>query len=248
MSCRILIADDHGLFRDGLRAILSAAPGLEVVAEACDGRDAVRQAILHSPEVVSMDILMPGISGIEATQQIKRQRPMTRILAVTEQSSPEHVQEALRAGCDGYILKSARSSEFVDAIRFVSSGRMYIHPTVSGHLLQNYLADPDQGFQSSGWGDLTDKERSVVRLVAEGHTNRSTAEILNKSIKSIEKYRASLMVKLGLRSATELVVKAIENGWVDKEHVGIVHVTDGHRDRPSKPAPARHAPRNGLFT
>ena len=239
MTCRIIIADDHALFRDGLRAILSRQPDFVVLAEARDGREAVTQALAHEPDVISMDLLMPGMSGIEATQQIKRRRPGVRVLAVTEQRSPEHVREALLAGCDGYILKSARSEEFIEAIEFVRSGRPFIHPGVSAQVVQSILFQHEESeFPASGWSDLTDKERSIVRLVAEGHTNRSTAEALNKSIKTIEKYRASLMNKLGLTSATELVVKAIENGWIDKEHVGI------SRERPdgARAAHARTSP------
>jgi DNA-binding NarL/FixJ family response regulator len=227
MTCRIVIADDHALFRDGLRAIVSKEPEFSVVAEARDGREAIEQALAHDPDVISMDLLMPWLSGIEATQQIKRRRPAVRVLIVTEQRSPEHVREALLAGCDGYMLKSARSDEFIEAIHFVRTGRPFIHPGVSAQVVQNCLFHSDDSeFQASGWSDLTDKERSIVRLVAEGHTNRSTAEVLNKSIKTIEKYRSSLMAKLGLKSATELVVKAIEHGWIDKAHVGIAHESD----------------------
>jgi DNA-binding NarL/FixJ family response regulator len=194
-----------------------------VLAEARNGREAVDQALAHDPDVLSMDLLMPGLSGIEATQQIKRRRPSVRVLIVTEQRSPDHVREALLAGCDGYILKSAHSDDFIAAIDFVRSGRPFIDPCVSAQVVQSCLLQAEySGSPPSGWRDLTDKERFIVRLVAEGHTNRSTAEMLNKSIKTVEKYRASLMSKLGLNSATELVVKAIEHGWIDKEHVGIV--------------------------
>lgn len=243
MTCRIIIADDHALFRDGLRAILSKQPDFNVLAEARDGREAVAQVLAHEPDVISMDLLMPGMSGVEATQHIKRRRPGVRVLAVTEQRSPDHVREALQAGCDGYILKSARSDEFIEAIEFVRSGRTFIHPGVSAEVVQSMLFQhEDSEFQSSGWRDLTDKERSIVRLVAEGHTNRSTAETLNKSIKTIEKYRASLMNKLRLTSATELVVKAIENGWIDKEHVGIFRDRpDGQRTANPRPSSWRNS-------
>lgn len=230
MTSQVLIADDHALFRDGLAALLGRSPGLSVAGQAADGREAARMALSLPVDVVTMDLLMPGMSGIEATQQIKRHRPEVRILAVSELGGADHVREAFLAGCDGYILKSARGEELVSAIEFILSGRKFIHPSVSAQVISCILGTQDKDQHGpSGWADLSDHERSVVRLVAEGHTNRSTAVALNKSIKTIEKYRASLMYKLGLRSATDLIIKAIENGWIDKEHVGISRDLPGIR-------------------
>lgn len=241
MPAQVLIADDHALFRDGLAALLAGSPDFAVAGHAADGREAVRLALSLPVDVVTMDLLMPGTSGIEATQQIKRRRPEVRILAVSEQGSTDHVREALMAGCDGYIPKSARGDELVGAMQFILAGRKFIHPGVSAQVISSFLVSPEKRQQqASGWTELTDRERAIVRLVAEGHTNRSTAEILNKSVKTIEKYRASLMVKLGLRSATDLVLKAVEQGWIDKEHVGIWRESDDTRmdhAQPSRPMP-----------
>lgn len=222
MVCRVLIADEHALFRDGLRAILSMDKAFEVIAQAQDGHEALIQAVARFPDVISMDLLMPGMSGIEATRQIKRCKPSIRILAVTEQSSPDYVKEALMAGCDGYILKSSTSEAFVEAINFIRFGGVYIDPSISEQVVLKCLISPDNRVKNLGWNELTDKEQFIVRLVAEGHTNRSTAEILNKSVKTVEKLRSNLMAKLGLHGATALVVKAIDSGWVEKEHVGKV--------------------------
>lgn len=219
MKHRIMIVEDHNLLREGLRSMISAVSDFEVVAEARDGKEAVRTAMAALPDVIMMDLSMPSMSGIEATMQIKRRNPNIRIIALTIYKSQEYVREALKAGVDGYVLKDASYDELVVAIRSVLHGKKFLSPDISGQVVDSYLNGDTADKPQTPWDKLTSRERSIIKLVAEGSTNRSMAEFLNVSPKTIEKHRASLMHKLELKNATELVLLALELGWVEREHL-----------------------------
>jgi DNA-binding NarL/FixJ family response regulator len=213
---RTLIVEDHHLLRQGLASLIGALPDFEVVGEARDGREAVRQAIALQPDVVLMDLSMPGMNGFEATDQIRRRQPNVRVLALTAYKNDEYVREALRAGAEGYVLKDASYDELVAALRSVASGRRYISPEVSGQLVDKLLHRGLAPPPATPWDKLTPRERSIMKLVAEGRTNREAAEFLHVSPKTVEKHRASLMRKLGLRNAAELTLAALEHGLIER--------------------------------
>jgi DNA-binding NarL/FixJ family response regulator len=216
MKSRILIAEDHNLLRQGLRSLVSSLPDFEVVGEGRDGKEAVRQAISLTPDLILMDLSMPGMNGIEATAQIKRRMPGVKIVALTAYKTDEYVREALRAGADGYILKDASYDELVMALRSVIGGKKFLSPDVSGHLVDTYLHGERGEAKAAPWDKLTARERSILKLIAEGRTNRAAAEFLNVSPKTVEKHRANLMRKLGLRNVAELTLVALESGLIER--------------------------------
>jgi len=204
-TIRILLADDHPVLRAGLRALIHSQPGMEVVAEAADGAEAVRKAGETAPDLALMDVTMPGMSGIAAIEQLRQASPRTRVLVLTVHGDAD-ARAALEAGASGYVTKDMEGPEILNAIRAVSRGRTFV-----AHL-------PRVGrSQSAGAGDaaakrLSERERQVLELVARGHTNREVAERLALSVKTVETYRARLSDKLGLRSRAELVRFAAETG------------------------------------
>jgi len=212
MSINILIADDHGVLRAGLRALLSAEPDLRVVDEAANGQEALRLAAELRPEVVLLDISMPEPGGIEVTRQLKKVLPEARTLILTVHEDESLLQEAIRAGAAGYIVKRAVESELIDAIRAVWRGDLYVHPAMTRALL-NTLSSPPVANETPV-ESLTPREMEVLRLIAQGYTNRQTAETLNISIRTVESHRANLMDKLSLRSRVELVRYAKEHSLI----------------------------------
>jgi DNA-binding NarL/FixJ family response regulator len=216
---RILIAEDHSLLREGLRSMIAAVPNFEVVGEARDGKEAVHLALSLQPDVIMMDLSMPSMGGIEATVQIKRRNPQIKIIALTVYKSAEYVQEALKAGVDGYVLKDSTYAELVTAIQSVLDGKKFLSPDVAGQVVNRYLTGAPVDKATNPWDKLTTRERSIIKLVAEGRTNRAAAEYLNVSPKTVEKHRASLMQKLGLKNATDLVLLALQQGWVEPAHM-----------------------------
>lgn len=212
---KILLTEDHTLLRAGLRVLLSQDPDLEVVGEADNGRDAISQAAALNPDLVLMDISIPGINGIDALGEIKRRHPETRVLVMTIHKTEEYVQAALRAGADGYILKDASQDELRVAIRSVLGGKRYLSPDVSSAVITAYLSGgKESGGMVTAWDKLTRREREVLKLVAEGHGNKYIANYLCLSVKTVEKHRANLMKKLDLHNASTLTAYAIENGLV----------------------------------
>lgn len=211
---RILIVEDHTLLRAGLKALLDRDPEFEVVGEADNGRDAVRAVGAHSPDLVLMDLSMPGMNGMEAIRDIKRRYPETRILVLTIHKAEEYIHEALRAGTDGYILKDATHDELRVAVRSVLNGKTYLSPDISDKVINVYLGNDNQPNSTSTWDTLTHREREVLKLVAEGHPNRFIADFLCLSVKTVEKHRSNLMKKLDLHNASTLTAYAIEKGLV----------------------------------
>lgn len=216
MKYRTLVVEDHQLLRQGLCSLIGGLPDFEIVGDARDGKDAIRQAIALEPDLVLMDLSMPGMNGIEATVQIKRRFPAMRVVALTAFKNDEYVREALRAGADGYVLKDASYEELAAALRMVASGRKYLSPEMSGHLVTALLERGQAPPRATPWDRLTARERSIMKLVAEGRTNRQAAEFLHVSPKTVEKHRASVMRKLGLRTAAELTIAALEWGLIER--------------------------------
>lgn len=213
---RILIAEDHALLREGLKALLAMDDQLEVVAEATDGREAVRIANEERPDLVLMDLSMPNTNGTEAIRAIKRRNPETKIIVLTVHKSEEYVRTALQAGANGYALKDDTHQELISAIRRVLRGDTYLSPGISGNIITSYLDHPGQDGATASWDALTSREREILKLIAEGYKNKEIAEYLSLSLKTIEKHRSNLMKKLDLHSASALTAYAIENDLISK--------------------------------
>lgn len=210
MPIRILIADDHGVIRAGLRALLSELPELEVVGEAVDGRDTLRKSMEMKPDIVIMDLSMPEMGGMEATRQLSQILPDLRILILTVHEDETLLKEVIRAGAAGYIVKRAVEDELIHAIRVVARGDMYVHPSMT-----RALFSPAPSLQETHPLDvepLTAREIEVLCLLAKGYTNRQIAEQLGISPRTAEGHRANLSGKLGLRSRVELVEYAQQHG------------------------------------
>lgn len=213
---RIVIAEDHTILREGLRALLSADPDLEVVGEAGDGRDAIRCVEKLNPDLILMDLSMPRMDGIPAIREIKKHHPETKIVVLTVHKTEEYILAALEAGADGYVLKDATRNELLTAIKNVIVDRPYLSPGVSKMVIEGYLQGTKGIEPQCRFGKLSPREKEVLKLVAEGYKNRETAELLYLSIKTVEKHRANLMKKLDLHNAAELTGYAIEKGIVTR--------------------------------
>jgi two-component system response regulator NreC len=214
MGIRILIADDHGVLRAGLRSLLNAESDLEVVGEAGDGQEALCQAQKLRPDVVLLDINMPGPNGIEVTEELKRSLPGTAVLILTVHEDYSLLQEAVRVGAAGYIIKRAVESELINAIHSVASGDLYVHPAMTRALLKDMATE--QSASSASIKSLTRREIEVLRLIAQGNTNRQIAESLCLSVRTVESHRSNIMDKLALSSRVELVHYAMEHGLLDE--------------------------------
>ena len=208
MGIRILLADDHKIFRDGLRPLLEKLPGAEVVGEAQDGQEAVAHARELSPDVVIMDISMPGLNGIEATRQILAGRPETRVVVLSMHADRRYVLETLRAGAKGYLLKDCAFDELALAIEQVVAGEIHLARQISDGVIQDYIRMARQG-QDGAFSRLSPREREVLQLIAEGETTKAIADRLCLSVKTIESHRRQLMDKFDLHSVAELTKYAI---------------------------------------
>ncbi len=221
MQNSILLVDHNTLLRQGLRALLVAQGEFEVVGDACDGKEALKQALACPPGIVLIDAALPGLCGLQVTAQIKRRLPGTRVIMLTQTKTEDCVRDSLLAGADGYVLKDASFEELLIALRSVARGKKYLSPDVSQLLVQGYLnPQATADAQADGASKLTTRERSILQLVAEGRTNRASAEFLSISPKTVEKHRASLMRKFGLRNATELTFAAMDMGLIERPALG----------------------------
>jgi DNA-binding NarL/FixJ family response regulator len=217
-TIRVVIADDHAIVREGLRALVEAQPGLVVVGEAEDAESAWRQARVLRPHVLLLDLSMPGGGGVSAAERIARDCPDVRILALTMHEERGYVSRLLRAGASGYVLKRTASSELVRAIRELAAGRSYIDPSLAGALLtQRAVRGPRASGHDHGdrVSDLSKRETEVLRLLALGYSNKEIAASLEISVKTVETHRANGMEKLGLRNRVALVRFAMDQGWLE---------------------------------
>jgi DNA-binding NarL/FixJ family response regulator len=211
---RVFIVDDHTLLRAGLRALLSQDPDVEVVGEADNGHDAIREIASLLPHLVLMDISMRGMNGIKTIVDIKRRTPETRVLVLTIHKADEYILASLRAGADGYMLKEATHDELRVAMRSILNGKTYLSPDISGKVIHGYLGTGKPDNVASAWDTLTHREREVLKLIAEGHPNKYISDYFCLSIKTVEKHRSNLMKKLDLHNASMLTSYAIEKGLV----------------------------------
>lgn len=213
-SIRVLIADDHNLFRAGVRGLLKSFGGFEVVGEAVDGREAVALAQAQHPDVLLMDVGMPGLNGIEAAHRVRAVAPHTRVIILSMHTGEEHVMRALKAGATGYVLKDAQPDELERGLRQVARGEPYLSPAVSKYLVQGYA---DGGSGRTALERLTPRQREVLQLIAEGYTTKAIAARLEVSVKTVETHRAQLMERLGIRDVAGLVRFALRRGLIDSE-------------------------------
>ena len=211
MSVRVLIVDDHAVFRAGLKLLIDAEDDLEAVGEAGTARDAIFQARALEPDVVLLDIVMPDQSGLDALPTLLHERPEMKVLILSMQDDPQYIRQAFAAGASGYILKEAADTEVVAAIREVAEGSSYVHPAVGAKLIAAETAEARRAQEDP----LSDREREVLRLLALGHTNQEIAAQLYISVRTAETHRAHIMQKLRLSSRAELVRYALEQGVLE---------------------------------
>ena len=215
-SYQIIIAEDHTILREGLRALFSSNPNLEIVDEARDGQEAIRAVEKHRPDLVLMDLSMPRMNGLEALAEIKKQHPATKVVVLTVHKTEEYVLAALERGANGYVLKDADHAELRLALEQVLAGKRYLSPGISQQVIEGYLDGRKQPKVPSAWESLTDREREVLKLIAEGYKNKEIAAFLFISLKTVEKHRTNLMNKLDLHNTAALTALAIEKGLVAK--------------------------------
>lgn len=216
MTTRIILADDHKILRDGLRNLLTSKPGMEVVAEAGDGRTAILLIKKHNPHIAIMDITMPDINGIEAARQIRDDYPGTKVIALSMHSDKRFVAEMLAAGAMGYLLKDCAFEELERAIKTVLANNIYVSPGIAGVLVKDYVKRLDLE-SLPGSGQLTPQERKVLQAIAEGKTTKEIAYLLDISVKTVESHRQNLMEKLNLHTTAQLTKYAIREGFTTLE-------------------------------
>jgi len=212
-TIRVVLAEDHTIVRQGLRSLLDQQAGIEVVAEAENGRQAVRIAEQLRPDVVLMDFSMPDLNGLEATRQIKQRVPDVKVLILTRHVNKEYIESILRAGASGYLIKKSAVDELVIAIHSVHRGNSFLDPSISTMVIEGYL-HPSAGEIQSHDVKLTPRQREVLQLIAEGHPNREIASMLHISVKTVDNHRANLMDKLDLHSTADLTRYAIRKGII----------------------------------
>lgn len=212
MTIRVLLADDHAILREGVRALLSPHPDIEVVGEASDGKQAIEQVEKLDPDVVIMDIAMPGLGGIEATIELKKLGKRAKVLILSQYEDREYVRRLLKVGVSGYVLKKSAGAELVNAVRAVARGGLVLDPEVARVAMEESSATAPGG--SDPYETLTDREKQVLKLVAEGLSNKEVAETLGISVKTAMSHREKVMEKLGVHNRTELVRFAIKRGVI----------------------------------
>jgi DNA-binding NarL/FixJ family response regulator len=213
---RILLADDHAVVRQGLRALLEAEGDITVVGEAENGREAVAQAKKTQPDVVVMDVAMPGMNGLEATRQIMRNVPFSKVVVLTSYGDDDYVAQLLEAGATGYLVKQTAATDLLRAIRDVHQGKAFYSPTIAKRLRQQEGETSTGGHAAARTGKLTSREAEVLQLVAEGYANKQIAAELSISIKTVEKHRQQAMNKLNIHDIAGLTRYAIAKGWVER--------------------------------
>jgi DNA-binding NarL/FixJ family response regulator len=211
---RILLADDHTLVRQGLRKLLEERPDWEVIAEAGDGREAVRLAEQHKPDVAILDVAMPLLNGIEATRQIARRVPNTRVLVLSMHADEAYVTQILQAGATGYLLKDSADVDLLKAVEEAAHGRSFFSPAIARVMLDDYVRQLADKGVTDRYESLSEREREIFQLIAEARTNKEIAALLNVSPSTVETHRAHIMEKLDLHSAAEIVLYAVRRGVI----------------------------------
>jgi NarL family two-component system response regulator LiaR len=219
MSIRILIADDHAVLREGMRNLLEREKDFEVVGEASDGEEAVKLATELKPDVVVMDIVMPKLSGIEATKLIKQANPPSAVLILTAYSDIRYILGLLEAGACGYLLKSARGSEVVGAIRAVRSGESVLDPVVMRQLLERNVGTAGRASEGKTSGQLTTREIEILRLAAKGMSNKDIAGVLFLSLRTVKAHLTNIFNKMGCGSRTDAIIKGLKEGFITIDEI-----------------------------
>ena len=208
---KILVVDDHAIMRDGIRALLSLHNDLELAGEASEGKEAIEKTRDLEPDIIVMDIAMPGMDGLEATRRIVKKNPKTKVLVLTQHDNKEYVLSAIKAGASGYVPKKALGSELVSAIRAIYRGESFLYPTAAAALIEDYRQQPDL----EPYDRLTPREREILKLIAEGNTSREIGDLLVISFKTVLGHRAKIMEKLDLHNRTDLIKYAMRKRLVD---------------------------------
>lgn len=211
----IVIAEDHQLFREGLKSMLNKRDDIEVIGEAKDGIEAVKLVRKLKPDLVLLDLSMPKMGGISVLKDVKRELPDTRILLLTIHESDQYVLEAFDAGADGYCIKDSSRQELMLAIESVLQGKTYISPGISDQVMEGFLSNRKRLKEKTSWDTVTQREREVLKLLAEGYANKEIGELLHISVKTVEKHRANLIGKLDLHNVAQLTAYAIKQGLVE---------------------------------
>jgi RNA polymerase sigma factor (sigma-70 family) len=209
-----LLADDHSILREGLRVLLDRQDEFAVVGDASNGREAVEMAEKHDPDVVIMDLAMPGLNGIEATRRIIARSPRTAVVILSMHSDESYILRSLKAGARGYLLKDSLKADLIDAVRAAVRGKSFFSPKVSQVLKEEYVNELEARGAEDTWELLTDREREILQLVAEGKTNKEIAAVLNISTYTIDTHRSHILQKLNLHSAPELILYAVRKGII----------------------------------
>ena len=210
---RILIADDHAIVRQGLKLLIDSQPDMKVIAEAASGDAVLQQAAAVKPDVVIMDVSMPGINGLVATRMLKERQPETTIVALTRHEEKTYLEELLRAGASAYVLKQSAPTEFLRAVRAVAAGGIYLDPSMTSQVASGLLAAKSREDAEDG-GKITERESQVLRLVAVGHSNVEIAEKLLISVKTVEVHKSNAMRKLGLTGRVDVIRYGVLQGWL----------------------------------
>jgi DNA-binding NarL/FixJ family response regulator len=213
---RIVIAEDHRILREGLKSLLQSSAGLEIVAEAEDGAEAIRAVEKHHPDLLLLDLSMPRMSGISVVKDLKSRFPEVKILALTIHDSEEYILESFHSGLDGYCLKDASHNELIAALTRVLEGKTYLSPGVSEKVLEGFLEGKKTLKTHTTWDTVTEREKEVLKLVGEGYKNQEIADYLCISVKTVEKHRSNIMRKLDVHTSSALTAIAIEKGLVTK--------------------------------
>jgi two-component system response regulator NreC len=210
---RVLVVDDHAVVRSGIRSLLAAEADFDVVGEAANAREAIFEARALKPDVIVLDVVMPGESGIEVLPKLKKEAPDTKVLVLSMQDDPRYVREAFAQGANGYVLKEAADAEVVGAVREIAAGGDYVHPALGARM----VAAEAQARAAAAADPLSEREREVLRLLALGHTNQEIAKQLYMSVRTAETHRAHIMQKLRLQTRADLVAYALERGLLEPE-------------------------------
>lgn len=217
MTIRVLLADDHAVLRTGLRLLLTGQNEFEVVAEASTGSEALSLAEKLQPDLILLDLSMPGLGGMDVLPTMRKMVPSAKILILTMHDDPQYLRQALKYGASGYVLKKAADVELTSAIRAVLRGEMYVHPSMTRVLLEDILPEAKSSSTDLTWASLSEREQEVLKMVALGHTSAEVANQLSLSAKTVETYRARGMEKLGLRTRAALVKFALQEGLIKKD-------------------------------